>query len=378
MTWETPTGPRVLTTEEIKLLAFAAEESVNTIYRAEFQEGSKPLYDEKQSLTFGPFETLEDSIKHALMKSVLENLFTETPCCPRLTAHRESCIYFLFAYLKKVFENDVHSGEERWGLMIEQALDATAHLQPDEKNARLAEGQMQDGGNDYLSESDDDDDDESKEGDSASLEHKTNEGANSKNQNMQSHRKAWSIVQIGCHDNQKWTTALDILADNILWDREFEQFGEFSAGFSIISDEKYQLALEYLDQEDQEYYRDELPPSDPAAKSQLNAFLLSFISRYEEAGRTLLVNLPGIALTPPDDCQAAPQQPDLFGFWGKVVGNLFSPSSGGANKNQKSQVSLFSLLSRNSSRDDRTASLSEEPGLPSRGESSSSTTLDHN
>mmetsp|Transcript_16670 Transcript_16670/g.21384 ORF Transcript_16670/g.21384 Transcript_16670/m.21384 type:complete len:257 (+) Transcript_16670:429-1199(+) len=90
-------------------------------------------------------------------------------------------------------------------------------------------------------------------------------------------KNSWRIVSVGCLDYDRWCQAIDILADNILWDRDFEMLGEFGAQCSIKPDQ-VKMALECLGEEDQDYYNWVKPQHNPHAKEELEELIFPYLT----------------------------------------------------------------------------------------------------
>lgn len=175
MTWNTSQGKRVLGPVEGRLFADClgtmmdmAEDGIDA--------GSRKL-NFGLPLVVGPFQRLTEPQKYAVLEDVTTALLTPTPSVPRLSAVNESAIYYVFRWLYQQFD-DLEAGEEIWGEQILAALTEIGALPEDEVDPDEPE---------YL-------------------------------------------PRIGCMDQSKWENGIETLADNILWDRDFEMESNFPPG----------------------------------------------------------------------------------------------------------------------------------------------------
>lgn len=70
------------------------------------------------SISPGPFERLTDPQKYSVLEAATIALTQPTDTCPELTALNESAIYYVYAWLKQQFSDDVEIGEDAWGEVL--------------------------------------------------------------------------------------------------------------------------------------------------------------------------------------------------------------------------------------------------------------------
>ena len=118
----------------------------------------------------GPFQNLTDPQKYTVLIDVTRQLLTETPVSDQ-TAISEGAVYYVYCWLKQQF-SDVYHGVEVWGDLILKVV-----AEDEEKG---------DGEDDYF-------------------------------------------PTLDCYDMEKWDSAIEWIADRILWDRDWEMASQFPA-----------------------------------------------------------------------------------------------------------------------------------------------------
>jgi hypothetical protein len=125
-----------------------------------------------------PFMSLTLKQKQSVAEEVLVHLLTPTLSCPKLSAANESCIFSIFS---SMMDMHLEVKEEVYGQAILDALKERGCFDDEEDN-----------------------------GD-------------------------WPYI--GCKDDEKWNTAIECLADSILWDRDWEMpFVQANPGLMRFAD----------------------------------------------------------------------------------------------------------------------------------------------
>jgi hypothetical protein len=217
MTWNTPSGARVLARAEANLFANAVV-MILAEYK-EFWPQSGLNYGER--LTWGPFEQLTDPQKMAVLEEVAEALLTETPV-PVQKSTAENAIYYVFRWIVEQFKSEIiEIGEQEkiWGQDVLDALGRCGR-DPDTPGGG-AEGMDRDDSEEEDPEEAPDPPEGGADGmDCDDLEEEDPEEA------------AFNAAHdpyIGCRDVKKWEDALEEIADRILWDRDWELTTEIAS-----------------------------------------------------------------------------------------------------------------------------------------------------
>eukprot|EP00884_Botryococcus_braunii_P013267 jgi/Botrbrau1/21941/Bobra.0249s0064.1 len=197
MTWNTPSGARVLGRAEANLFANA----VVTIL-VEYKEMPENGMNYGERLTWGPFELLTDPQKVAVLEEVTEALLTETPI-PVQKATAENAIYYVFRWIAEQFESEIIEVGEQEKIWGQDVLDALGRCGRDPETPG--------GGADDM-DSDDSEEEDSEEAFNAAHD-----------------------PYIGCGDVKKWEDAIEELADRILWDRDWELKKEIAGNPGLMA-----------------------------------------------------------------------------------------------------------------------------------------------
>ena len=118
MTWKTPGGERVLSPPEAALFASCVEVMID------FHRDGCDVELYCDVLVTGPFERLTDPEKYTVLEQVTYQLLSATPLLPKLTAVNESCVYYVFSWLKAQFDNQIEFSEDVFGQKVLAALAA--------------------------------------------------------------------------------------------------------------------------------------------------------------------------------------------------------------------------------------------------------------
>lgn len=145
-------------------------------------------------LTTGPFESLTEEQKFTVLEEVTLALLTETPV-PEHTAVREHAVYYIYRFLANDFADDVALGEAWYGQDILDVLG---------RSGKAPEETEEDG-----------------RGKKKILK-TTHKGSEEQDEEAWENENAEFDPYMGCLDADKWSNALEEIADRILWDRDFE------------------------------------------------------------------------------------------------------------------------------------------------------------
>jgi hypothetical protein len=170
MTWKTCEGSRVLTGAEARLFAVAIPTIID-LYLDSRESFPRENLNYSCALICGKFESLTAPQKLTILEEAATGLLTETPVCPTLTDLNEGAIYYVYRWFQQQFEDDVEAAVEVWGKYI---LDAYYECYP--KDMEESDGIK---------------------------------------------------LTMQCDDAKHasdWKFALELLADRILWDRDFEEY----------------------------------------------------------------------------------------------------------------------------------------------------------
>jgi hypothetical protein len=103
MTWNTRAGKRILRGAEAKLFADAICCMIELM--RDSKECSKPsprvMFDSYNAGGEGTFKTLDDDAKFSVLEVTATALLMETATCPELTHINESCINYVFSFLRQ-------------------------------------------------------------------------------------------------------------------------------------------------------------------------------------------------------------------------------------------------------------------------------------
>jgi len=226
MTWNTPQGNRTLQGAEAVLFAICIPTMID-LYNDDDSKPKKLNYG--CQLVQGAFEKLTTPQQFTVLEDVSTALLTDTPTCPTLNAVNESAVYYVYKWLEEQFD-DVEIGVEVWGQHI---IDAYNQVHPSE--TKIA---------------DDDSNDESD-----------------------------SRPTLDNFDEDVWITAIEALADQILWDRDFEMEDTFSGTNPFSSLVMDRMGIE------QGYFLKQKIRARPGAVDRLYDFCSKLAYPKEEADR---------------------------------------------------------------------------------------------